>query len=231
MKVALLVVCQPRYYELGFPFINNCLIKPFNPDVFIHCWFDQNYIGRPYSASPWNAGHSDVMKPNTIQEMLHLYKPKSFTFEPEKFWDNNLQRSYEQNKGRQYSYITFSQAYSQWYANELKCQYERINNFKYDWVVKIRTDWKIQTLLPLSMMNKDKLYVPDNCRNPKFINDQFAVGSSDNMNVYTSLFPHIDNYFVFDNIQLVGETMITHHLQVNKVPYKPIPISHEIIRG
>jgi len=231
MRVALCISGQPRFFEKGFVYINNCIIKPFQPDVFMHIWYDKDHVGKPYSCAPWNNGISDNIKPHTMEALKHIYNPKLSIFEPEKFWDNNLQRSYESNKGRQYSFITFSQFYSIMMANELKRQYERVNSFKYDWVIKIRTDWAIETLLPLQQMARSSVYVPDNCPDPKYFNDQFAVGTSENIDVYSSVFPNIDNYWVHDGVRLVGETMATHHLQVNKVSYIPLPISHSIIRS
>jgi hypothetical protein len=230
-KVALLLVNQPRFFEKGYQYIKQYILDPYNPDVFMHIWYDKDQIGKPYSAACWNAGQSDVIKPHVKEALLHLYKPIDSIFEPEKFWDSNLPRmSYEPNKGRQYSFITFSQFYSVMCANELKKQHERINNFTYDWVIKIRPDWAIQTLLNIDKMNNEIVYVPNNCPNPLFFNDQFAIGSSKNMDIYSSVFPHLDKYWI-DGVQLVGEAMATHNLEVNKVKWAPIPIKHDIIRG
>jgi hypothetical protein len=178
MKVALCISGQPRFYESGYAYIKQYLLDTLNPDVFLHMWFDIKKVGQPYSCASWNNGCSDIVKANTVERMVEIYNPKDYIFEPEKFYDDNLIRNYDSHKGVQSAFITFSQFYSIMMCNELRKQYEFINKFEYDWVIKIRPDWAIESYLQLSSINSDVIYVPNNCPDPNYITDQFAFGNS-----------------------------------------------------
>lgn len=78
-------------------------------------------------------------------------------------------------------------------CNELKTQYENKHNFKYDVVVRLRTDTPFREPVIFSE-DKDKIFIPNNLDFGGLC-DQFAYGSSDMMNVFCDLFSNIKRYF------------------------------------
>src|SRR5208283_5124286 len=82
---------------------------------------------------------------------------------------------------------TVSMYYSMFQSCLLKTKYE-IENKRYDWVIKSRSDFALNGKIPFENMESNKLYVPSDRLTPQhdFANDQFAVGSSSVMNKYMS---------------------------------------------
>jgi hypothetical protein len=68
MKIALCISGLPRNVEAGFPNILENIIKPNNPDIFIHTW-----------------GTDENLK----NKIIELYQPKSLVFEEQKPFIND----------------------------------------------------------------------------------------------------------------------------------------------
>jgi hypothetical protein len=117
-----------------------------------------------------------------------------------------------------------SMHYSIWKCNELKKQYEQQNNMTFDFVVRLRYDSEIQVDLDFSEFTKRDIYIPwgDDWRGG--INDQFAIGTSKSMDVYSRLYFNIGNYQ--DPMEYHAETILRHYLNDNGLyPYrKKIPV-------
>lgn len=120
---------DPKSGFKGKNYISQQILKYGSADFFIHSWDLKNE-----------------------QEILKLYSPRLFQFEPQKEFKKELsqidQVYIDQNFNRAKSgiyktltpYQTFSFSYSRKRAIELKTEYEKKHNFKYDWVVTCRFD-------------------------------------------------------------------------------------------
>jgi hypothetical protein len=230
MKVALCLSGQPRFYKRGYEFINKFILNVYQPDIFMHVWFDKSKVGQPYLGSCWNNGRSDIVEDMTIENLQQLYNPIRVFHESEKFNNENLPRIYDSNKARQESFITFSMFYSVLMANKLKIDYEIKNNFKYDCVLRMRFDWALDQLINLNNFDLNKLYCPNDCGTQKSINDQFAFSKSENMDIYSNTYNFIDDYWVNDRIKLIQESLLYHHLDKNGVEINPLNIRFKILR-
>ena len=94
-------------------------------------------------------------------------------------------------------------------ANELKNVYEEEHNMKFDWVIRSRYDFALNTPIPFDELDNTKLYIP-NCRMTPardFGNDQFAFSSSENMDKYADGFSNIDKHYDNGTI-MIGEEMM-----------------------
>lgn len=90
------------------------------------------------------------------------------------------------------------QLYNIWKANQLKSEYEIKNNFKYDLVIRNRFDNLFFSSLTDSVaeqVSNGNVWVPYGFDDlPEYgggINDQFAIGSSESMDFYSSMFPNM----------------------------------------
>jgi hypothetical protein len=93
-------------------------------------------------------------------------------------------------------------------CNELKKQHENKHNFKYDIVVRLRTDSPFRNSLIFSE-DKDKIFIPNNC-DWGGVCDQFAYGSSDLMDKFCHTFLNIKKYLE-EGCRFHPETLLDYH--------------------
>jgi hypothetical protein len=87
-----------------------------------------------------------------------------------------------------------SMHYSIFKANQLKKEYEEENNIKFDWVIRMRTDSDFKyDVLDLNSFNHDLNIPSGEDWSDNAINDQFAIGRSDAMDLYSNLYNSIHN--------------------------------------
>jgi hypothetical protein len=107
-----------------------------------------------------------------------------------------------------------SMHYSIYKSNQLKCDYEKENNMIFDKVIRMRFD---------SNFGGNELHlnnIPNGINIPRGedwcggINDQFAVGSSDAMNLYSNLYNHIDK---IRDVQYHPETMLRKYFEMYNI--------------
>ena len=226
-KIALCLSGQPRSVELAFPYVKNNILGGNDVTVFTFSWGKDN------------------------QNILDLYKPASSIVR-----EQNVIPDFSQYtrfpppqpnwKVKDPKLSTWSQLYAIAECNELKKQYEKENNMVFDWVIRSRFDFAINTYIPFEVLDNSKLYIP-NCRmTPErdFGNDQFAFSSSENMDNYSRCFYHINDFYN-DGVQymcedfmsanwklynLVGENLV--YCDINH-PFPPGPYNgtwHSLIR-
>jgi hypothetical protein len=208
MRIALCFSGQLRTFEECFPYIEDNLIKA-NPQ------HEFDMIGY------FNSDN------NLIYDELKDYPFKLLLVEPDvelpnlMYQDNKYTINYPPR-----SKAVFYQLYAIQNANKLRKQYEQDNNFEYDFVVRIRPDFKYLDSVDLSNLEFDKIYLP--LENDHFgYNDRFAIGSREVMEVYMNRFdfwmkqhPEIVNYTTHI------ETNLKIWLDINTIPIDRIPFSY-----
>lgn len=204
-RVAVCLSGQPRNYRDTFPFIYKHIIEPNSADVFFHTWFDESnlymektHIGR---------GACDLPK-ETIEELLFLYRPVAYLVEkPKSFLKPNLNvpdariekyirlNGQTREEGKAHAIKTYlSMLYSIFKANELKEIHATSNGIVYDYVVRIRFDCLPLQPIILEQYNASILHYQDLGHPEGLISDWFNFGSNLIMNVYSSLFLHVEYY-------------------------------------
>jgi hypothetical protein len=189
MKIALCLSGQARSVKKGFEYVKRNLLDNNDVTLFCHVWENTEVIN------------------------IELYKPEVLVIE--KPLTNDLSK-YTRVPPPQPNWKIKDPARAAWNlmysikcANELKISYEEEHNMKFDWVVRSRYDFALNTTIPFTELDNNKLYVP-NCRmTPQrdFGNDQFAFSSSGNMDKYSDGFNHIDKHYDNGTI-MIGEEMM-----------------------
>lgn len=254
-KVALCISGQPRNALETFPFIYENIIIPNNADVFIHMNFDSNntYIEKSHADNGNCKLSSDIDK-----RVIDLYKPKSVLVEKPKNFKNinfkippaRLKRSYDMNSKKnwseeQHTEYTIKQLYSMYYSiykcNELKELYALENNIHYDYVIRIRFDITPKDKLICSQYDPNYIHYLDLNQPDELISDWLNFGSNSIMNVYASLFLHMNylNTFTFykkedrllnllepsDDCGGFSEHMIRDLMHLHKIPNQAIKLN------
>lgn len=189
MKIALCLSGQARSVKQGYEYVKKNLLDGNDVTVFCHVWESPEVVD------------------------IELYKPEALMIE--KALTNDLSK-YTRVPPPQPNWKIKDPARAAWnlmyslkVANELKRVYEDEHNMKFDWVVRSRYDFALNTRIPFDELDNTKLYIP-NCRmtvGRDFGNDQFAFSSSENMDKYADGFNHIEKHYDSGTI-MIGEEMM-----------------------
>lgn len=196
MRVALCIIGQPRHFEETFPSIFKNIIKPNNADVFFHCWYDPEEAGEEIKNGGLcyykNRKKGFIMPKGLDKNLVELYKPKKYIIEKQRF----LKIESDKMKGVDCT-TGLSMYYSIMKSHDLVREYENENNFRYDFIIKIRYDMYCEE--PLIM----KKYNPKVMNNPHFpnkqhltnhIDDRIWFSSSENMYKVSRGYLEVENY-------------------------------------
>ena len=189
MKIALCLSGQARSVKQGYEYVKKNLLDGNDVTVFCHVW-----------ESP-EVADIDLYKP----EALMIEKP--LTNDLSKY--TRVPPPQPNWKVKDPARAAWNLMYSLKIANELKKVYEDEHDMKFDWVVRSRYDFALNTPIPFDELDNTKLYIP-NCRmtpNRDFGNDQFAFSSSENMDKYVDAFTHIDKHYDNGTV-MIGEEMM-----------------------
>ena len=217
--------------------------------------FDSNntYIEKSHADNGNCKLSSDIDK-----RVIDLYKPKSVLVEKPKNFKNinfkippaRLKRSYDMNSKKnwseeQHTEYTIKQLYSMYYSiykcNELKELYALENNIHYDYVIRIRFDITPKDKLICSQYDPNYIHYLDLNQPDELISDWLNFGSNSIMNVYASLFLHMNylNTFTFykkedrllnllepsDDCGGFSEHMIRDLMHLHKIPNQAIKLN------
>jgi hypothetical protein len=189
MKIALCLSGQARCVKQGYEFVKKNLLDGNDVTVFCHVWESPEVID------------------------IELYKPEALMIEKPLTNDlskyTNVPPPQPNWKVKDPARAAWNLMYSLKVANELKNVYEEEHNMKFDWVIRSRYDFALNTPIPFAELDNTKLYVP-NCRMTPardFGNDQFAFSSSENMDKYADGFNHIEKHYDNGTI-MIGEEMM-----------------------
>ena len=152
----------------------------------------------------WDRVKDNILK-NIIQDNADVFfvcdedlsidnKDHEITKDSQSFYDESVLQLFRSRKKHETSVENcVNMFYKIMKCNELKTHYENKHNFKYDIVVRLRTDTPFQKPVIFSE-DKDKIFIPNNL-DFGGVCDQFAYGPSNLMNVFCNLFPNIKTYF------------------------------------
>ena len=207
MKIAFLLSGQPRMVDKAYDKILSTFLLPHNPDVFVHTWVNPEDYNKSIGNS-WGNG-SFSYSDDIVGNIYNKYFPVKYKIE------NQINFTLHPNHIYPTQHFNMvSMLYSMNEVNELKKQYEEENNFKYDCVIRYRFDLNLSLDQPidLSTLDLDKsIYCLNHCVHYNGINDLFAIGNSQNMDVFNSSYKNVNEFA--ENYQnyadfLCGETTI-----------------------
>jgi len=196
MKIALCLSGGLRNFKDTYYSFEHYLLSKHNVDVFFYGL--ENKEGQE---------HNNV-------DFEHLYKPKMKLINTQKFYED-IHCPYDKPSA-------FYLFYNIFMCNELKKNYENDNGFKYDLVIRSRTDyfWFRYITEKEFELAKNNIMIPSDwafkCVNPYARADVFAFGSSELMDEYSTMFNRLDEY-----TKKIGmfhpESICGYHLMVNNI--------------
>lgn len=191
MKVAICLSGHMRMFEKTVSSLSNIKINN-DCDIFIHTWDKMGYS----SAYKTDRVHDSTNK--YLARINSVYKPKKIIIEDSLFIEE-LKR-----QGDQYAPHLIgvpkhvghmaSMFYKIYAANELRKQYELQTGTKYDWVVRCRTDLLFHNMITYPT-EESKVHLTKHLSGHNWLCDQFAIGKPDVMDLYSSFFFNIPDYF------------------------------------
>lgn len=187
MRIALCLSGQPRSFEKAFVYVNENLLSKFNVDVFLHTWY---------------YGFFDYTK------LINLYQPKKIQID--QYMNVDLPKNF-----RYCPYNVYCAKYSIHKSCLLMSEYESENNFIYDWGIRSRYDFALNMVPDFFNYDSEKIYTPPSLHS-LVCNDQFAIGSSENIKKYSSAFLNIP-FFMERGDPVVGEGVITENLKLHNL--------------
>lgn len=210
MKIALCFCGQPRFIDQVAPSIFSNVIRDYDVDVFAHLWFDEDLQTKPYKYGGSGGWKDQRIPSNAIEQFEDTYKPKRMVVEKSrKFLNHTLSDNYMPSlnrwKGGTPDYEKepnfevrdvnniHSFCYSSMRACMLKKEYEYENDFKYDYVIRMRTDAILGGAVRYELLPTDTIFYSGTQNQPDgMINDWFNFGGSKVMDSFMSSFSVID---------------------------------------
>lgn len=213
MKIALCLSGQPRFVKEVAPSILKNICEGYDVDTFFHFWFDKDLQTKPYKYGGDGGWEHQRISSDAIEDAIKIYNPKLFKIEESKpFIDSRLKTDYcyrdngelinwtkhwkestEPNYRNRQVNNCLSCHYSLNQVNLLKKEYEYANDFKYDWVVRCRTDTVLHTKINFEKYNLNKIHYTSILNQPDgMIADWLNFGNSKNMDAFMSTFSMSD---------------------------------------
>lgn len=134
-----------------------------------------------------------------------------------------------------YPFNTISLFYSIHQVSLLRKSYAQEFNINFDYIIRIRSDMIFTEKINLSNLDNTKITVfdapPHNGPFGKYtIQDQFAIGIPNIMNIYSDLFIYLSCYYVIFKLDWISEILLGFHLMYNNISIKKIPRNFYLLR-
>lgn len=215
MKIALCLSGQIRSFDLVYQNLINNLIVPNDCDVFYHTWhmYDNSKYINFYNPTDNKYVKYGSYSYENVEKVINHLKPVSFLFEKPVIQQN-----------------TKSMFYSVMKSNSLKCQYENLMGFKYDIVIRSRSDifFPDKVVLDSNSVSDNVIYLsyrPGGCGG---VNDAFAYGNSIIMDKYSHIYSEYEHTSRIR--QPCPEGIIFDFLRQTNIKVKSPPFSYDMIR-
>ena len=215
MNIAICLSGSIRYPKIGLKSINK--IIPNNIKIFIHTW-------KNVKSGKFLKTIHRLQEKEGIKEMIDTdFNLLQYPYEKLQVDDfdivyESIQSLYDSLKFNSYfrdDIGVLSMYYSIYQANKLKCEYENDNNMIFDRVIRMRFDSDfVNELLDLRKTITFDLCIPDTRFDYTGINDQFAIGSSKTMDIYSNVYQDIHDLTECD---YCGEEILKQQLDKHNI--------------
>ena len=219
MRIALCISGQPRFIKEAFPYIKKNIIDCNESiDVFMHCWFDENEVGKRFSntSDTTREQGNGVIESDTITLLKKLYKPINIHFEAQVDFTNRIKPEYTATRDKTNPFATFSMWESIKRCNDLKSKYETENNFVYDAVIRCRYDLKIESPVVIVGLADQTLYTSYHNPRTDIVEDILFYGKSGVLDTISLMIDQLDANFRKIN-RWGNESLLAVHCQTNNV--------------
>lgn len=197
MKIAICLSGHLRKFDQTFQSLHNNLLSKYDCDIFIHTWDKMGY-GSSYKSD----SRQDITS-GYIPSIQNHYKPKKIIIEDSSFIEElkmqgNKYAPHLINVPKHVGHMA-SMFYKIYAANELRKIYEIETGTNYNWVIRCRPDLIFHQPIILPNQISNKIFLAQNQCHPGWLNDQFAIGIPSQMDLYSSFFFHMSEYFSAKN--------------------------------
>lgn len=255
MKIALCFSGQPRFINEVSPFILKNICEGYDVDTFFHFWFDEDLQTKPYKYGGNGGWDKQRISQTAIEDAIRVYNPKLYKVEKsKKFIDSNLYTDIcYRNNGEEIKWTKhwkeanepnyrdrhvnnwLSCHYSLNQVCLLKKEYEYANDFKYDYVVRCRSDTIVHSKIIFEQYDKNTIYYTGLLNQPDgMIADWLNFGGSKIMDVFMSTFSMSDyileKCMQNNNGAWCNEMLHKTVLDLFNICYEPKPIYLEVPR-
>lgn len=208
LRVAVCLSGELRTFKDTFESLRLHILSRLNCDIFISSWNDNS------------------VNLQTIRKLYELYRPVKAVMENRVVFNSKTHpASFKTERDKN----VISMFYKIKSCNDLKSQYERENNFKYDLVLRGRFDNLYKhTFDDNEIKDANSLYLPL-FGNFSGYSDQFAFSSSDNMNIYASLYDKLEQY-TQEGHTTCPEGLMKHHVITSGLKPKYTAIDFDLLR-
>lgn len=207
MKIALCISGKFRNSIFCFPTLYNNFILNKKTDVFIHSW-------------------------DNVEECFELYNPKKIIIESQKeVLDKELSKIRITDDVKVNPSSNISNNVLMFYG--IKKVIELVDD-SYDVVIRIRPDLylnKLPMVKILNQLNNNQydLQIPNPLQNHTGINDQIAIGITQKMKVYSSVFDNLNN-ILNETKYWHPESILNFFLKKNNININQINYQYGIVR-
>lgn len=235
-RVAVCLSGHLRTFERTHKSLKDNLIAPLNADVFIHTW---EMLGSENSKAGADQLSSSATTKSKISLIREFYDPKKINIE-------TFDKNYFMNLGNKVNILDsdrmyvvnhlgyhFAMFYSIKKANDLKSEFEIENGFKYDYVIRFRPDLYLETKINQSFFpsHKNSIVTPMIAQyHSDGMNDQIAIGSSENMDTYSLIFNNKLQYCQSRVCSIRPESLLRYHCTKHGLVIEKKNIQYLIIR-
>jgi hypothetical protein len=224
MKIAVCICGEPRNYKNSFETIKKSFLKDEDCDFYFHTWNNEKFTSTNFGFGQ----HEYSLSEDSYKEIIDLYQPINYKIENPILFDAS---GYKCPIWRQPLNNTLSMYYSIYQTFLLIDK-----NIEYDYVVRTRFDIDYTIFNPIF---NNKLQIPiwhntDKRCIHRGVDDNFAMGSYDDIKRYSSLFCYAISYITnndeyFNSLSggwpgqgspLRNEYLLKWHLESQKVDYE-----------
>lgn len=210
MKIAIIISGYLRSFEHNIETLKENLLNIYDVDIYIHI---TNNNEKKY-----------VNYTKTIDEINKNLNPKVMIVTENIKFNNEYNDLYNQN-------------YKFYILNKKRQEIEKIENIKYDVVIKFRPDIYLQEKFIFNNnLEEDIIYIPIDTKidklklknpNDKYICDMIAYGPSSMMDKYFELYSNLNDLIAkYGNI---NETILYNYLNDYCIPFKLIDIKYFVV--
>jgi len=209
MKVAVCFSGTVRNPEIALESLK--LIRPGNHiKIFAHTWSNLNTETDYLNGSIDHSDTSLLQGFNFETFLIENYQSKKIHFQ--KMYDFFNFKIHHATPRTDLGII--SMFYSIYQSNLLKRNYETLNKLKFDKVIRMRFDSNFENkILDLTQLNSE-LNIPNEEDWCGGINDQFAVGTSELMDVYCDMY---NSFSLIRHVPYHPESMFGEYLKIRQV--------------
>ena len=239
LKIAVCISGHLRTFEQTYQSFTDNIMSSYSrkPDVFVHTWETMGAMASKMNSDANLSNVKTITKEKDINKIINPIELQieDYTVLGGLIADFNAQADLSQTERSLFpnnNLISYgAMCYSMNRVKKILEEYENKNNFKYDVIIRLRTDLLFRNYINIMNMSCDTINIP---LIGKYLedgmNDQFAIGNGDSMKVYLNLFENLLQYINKKECTPRPESFLKYHLTKNKININENDIQFDILR-